>query len=61
LSSIFARGGEGMVFKRKDSIYEPDKRPATCFKLKEHIDSVDLICMELLDPVKEYTGKEIDS
>lgn len=50
-----------MVFKRKDSIYEPDKRPATCFKLKEHIDSVDLICMELLDPVKEYTGKEIDS
>ena len=61
LSEIFAHGGEGMVFKRKDSVYEPDKRPLTCFKMKEHVDSVDLICMELLDPVKEYTGKELES
>ena len=61
LSMIFARGGEGMVFKRKDSIYEPDKRPQTCFKMKEHVDSVDLICMELLDPEKEYTGKELET
>ena len=61
LSNIFTGGGEGMVFKRKDSVYEPDKRPMTCFKMKEHVDSVDLICMELLDPIKEYTGKEIDT
>ena len=33
----------------------------TCFKMKEHVDSVDLICMELLDPVMEYTGTEIDT
>lgn len=61
LSEIFMEGGEGMVFKRKDSKYEPDKRPTTCFKLKEHVDSVDLICMELLEPEKEYTGTEEDT
>lgn len=61
LSNIFARGGEGMVFKKKDSIYEPDKRPQTCFKMKEHVDSIDLICMELLNPIKEYTGKDIEN
>lgn len=58
LAQIFAHGGEGMVFKKKESVYEPDKRPATCFKMKEHVDSVDLICMELLEPEMEYTGKE---
>lgn len=61
LNEIFATGGEGAVFKRLDSIYEPDKRPMTCFKMKEHVDSVDLVIMELLDPVKEYTGKELDT
>lgn len=61
LAEIFAKGGEGMVFKRKDSIYEPNKRPKTSFKYKEHLDSIDLICMECLDPVMEYTGKELES
>ena len=61
LNEIFTAGGEGAVFKRLDSIYEPDKRPMTCFKMKEHVDSVDLIVMELLDPVPEYTGKELDT
>ena len=61
LSEIFAAGGEGAVFKRLDSIYEPDKRPMTCFKMKEHVDSVDLVIMNLLDPVKEYSGKELDT
>lgn len=60
LNEIFAAGGEGAVFKRLDGIYEPDKRPMTCFKMKEHVDSIDLVCIELLDPVREYTGKEID-
>ena len=61
LNEIFAAGGEGAVFKRLDSVYEPDKRPMTCFKMKEHVDSVDLVVMELLNPVKEYTGKELDT
>ena len=61
LNEIFAAGGEGAVFKRLDSVYEPDKRPMTCFKMKEHVDSVDLVVMELLNPVKEYTGKELNT
>lgn len=61
LNEIFTAGGEGAVFKRLDSIYEPDKRPMTCFKMKEHVDSVDLVVMELLNPIREYSGKEIDT
>lgn len=63
LQKIFAAGGEGCVFKKKDSIYKPDKRATVreSFKYKEHLDSIDLICMELLDPVMEYTGKELDT
>ena len=63
LKDIFATGGEGMVFKKKDCPYRVGKRTTTSqmFKYKEHLDSIDLICMELLDPIKEYTGKELDS
>ena len=61
LSEIFAAGGEGAVFKRLDGIYEPDKRPMTCFKMKEHVDSVDLVIMELIDPEPIYTGKDKDN
>lgn len=64
LQEIFANGGEGMVFKRKDCLYRPDKRTSALkesYKYKEHLDSIDLVCMELLDPVKEYTGKELET
>ena len=63
LKNIFAAGGEGMVFKHKDCPYRPGKRTTMnqMFKWKEHLDSIDLVCMELLDPVKEYTGKELDT
>ena len=63
LSSIFAQGGEGMVFKHKDAPYRPGKRTTTsqAFKIKEHIDSLDFVCMDLLDPVKEYTGKDVEN
>lgn len=61
LNEIFVNGGEGVVFKRLDGVYEPDKRPMTCFKMKEHVDSVDLIVMDLLDPTCEYCGSELDT
>lgn len=63
LKKIFATGGEGMVFKHMDCPYRAGKRTTAnqMFKYKEHLDSIDLVCMELLDPVKEYTGKEIDT
>ena len=64
LLEIFELGGEGMVFKHKNMKYRPDKRTSALtegYKYKEHIDTVDLVCMELLDPVKEYTGKELET
>lgn len=61
LKNIFDNGGEGMVFKKKDAIYEPGKRPTqTYFKVKEHIDSLDLICIGLEEPTRTYSGKEIE-
>lgn len=63
LRDIFARGGEGCVFKHKDSIYRPGMRTTTSqmFKCKEHVDSIDLVIMDVLDPEMEYTGKEIET
>ena len=62
LHNILADGGEGMVFKKFDAIYEPGKRPTrTYFKMKEHMDSLDLVCIGLEDPVRKYTGKEIET
>lgn len=63
LRDIFARGGEGCVFKHKDSIYRPGMRTTASqmFKCKEHIDSIDLVIMDVLDPEMEYTGKELKS
>lgn len=62
LKGIFDRGGEGMVFKKKDAVYEPGKRPTqTYFKVKEHIDSLDLVCIGLEEPTRTYTGKEIET
>lgn len=63
LNDIFAAGGEGMVFKKKDCPYRPGKRTTTsqAYKYKEHMDSVDLVCIALLDPEYYYTGKEADS
>lgn len=61
LHNILADNGEGMVFKKANAIYEPGKRPTrTYFKMKQHMDSIDLVCMGLEDPIRKYTGKEIE-
>ena len=63
LKEIFARGGEGAVFKKKNCPYRAGKRTTTnqMFKWKEHLDSIDLVCMGLEDPVRQYSGKEIET
>lgn len=62
LHNILASGGEGLVFKRFDAVYEPGKRPTkTYFKMKQHLDNIDLICIGLEDPIRKYTGKEIET
>lgn len=53
-------GEEGMVFRTESGLYLPGKRrPNVMFKIKEHIDSIDLVITEILDPEKEYTGKDL--
>lgn len=60
-AEILARGGEGVVLKKKNSKYTPDKRPAwDTIKIKQ-MDSVDLVCIGLCAPTKEYTGKDLEN
>lgn len=63
LANIFAAGGEGMVFKKKDCPYRAGKRTTASqmFKYKESLDSIDLICIGLEDPTYYYEGKEADT
>jgi ATP-dependent DNA ligase len=61
LSEILEQGGEGLVLKDADGTYKPDKRPMTSFKLKQHVDSLDFVIMDILDPEVEYNGKEINT
>jgi ATP-dependent DNA ligase len=63
LQKIFKEGGEGIVFKKKDCPYRAGKRSTSSqmFKWKQHLDSIDLICIDLEPPTKEYTGKEIET
>lgn len=59
ISRILKRGGEGVVMKKRDSVYVPGKRPAwDTIKVKQ-MDSVDLICIGLCPPTRDYTGKEL--
>lgn len=57
LEAVLNVGGEGIVLKRKNDAYIPDKRPAwSTIKVKKHGD-VDVVCMGLCDATKYYDGK----
>lgn len=59
LDSVFAAGEEGMVFKKKDGLYLPGKRPTYNVKAKTE-DTVDAFITGFVAPEKEYTGKEVE-
>lgn len=61
IQSLLANGEEGAVIKLKSGLYMPSKRPVYNFKIKEEQNDIDLIITALMDPVKEYTGKELGS
>ncbi len=62
MEKAFADGEEGVVFKRKDMIYEPDKKPAwKMVKFKQEMDPVDVVCTRIIPATKEYTGKELET
>ena len=57
IESILAAGGEGAVLKKKDVIYQPEKKPAwSSIKVKKHGEA-DVVCMSFCDATKYYDGK----
>ena len=62
LGAILENGGEGIVLIRKNSIYQPDKRPSKdCLKVKKEVaNSIDCIVMGALAPAHYYSGKCIE-
>ena len=60
LFDLLSKGEEGMVFKKKDAPYSPDKRPARAtFKVKQKV-TVDAVIMGFEDATKLYSGKELN-
>ena len=58
--TALGEGEEGIVLKRKDGKYFPDKRPAwETIKIKKH-DTADVVCLGFEEPEKEYKGKELE-
>ena len=54
-------GEEGMVFRTESGLYLPGKRrPNIMFKIKESIDTIDLVITNLLNPEMIYTGKDVE-
>jgi ATP-dependent DNA ligase len=61
IDNALAAGEEGVVLKRLDGKYYPDKKPAwewIKFKIENE---VDVICIGFEPPAMIYTGKEIDT
>lgn len=60
LEDVFASGGEGIVLKYKDGLYQPGKRPTYNRKVKTET-SFDAVIVGFVEPEKDYTGKEIET
>ena len=61
VSRILAAGGEGMVLKKRDGIYDFGKRPAHVTIKFKQMDDIDLVCTRTIPATREYTGKDIDT
>lgn len=60
-SEVLSRGGEGIVLKKKNAPYTPDKRPAwSSIKIKK-TDTIDAFITGFEDATKIYNGKEIET
>lgn len=60
-AEALSNGEEGVVLKKKDAQYAPDKRPAwSSIKIKK-MDFLDCICIGFEDATKEYCGKELNT
>ena len=57
LGHLLDEGAEGIVMKKRNAPYVPDKRPAwTTIKVKK-VDYADVVCIGVVDATRDYTGK----
>ena len=63
LQNILAEGGEGIVITKRDTCYQPGKRPARqTFKVKKELkETIDVVILGANQPTREYTGKDIEN
>ena len=63
LQIILASGGEGIVMTKKNTSYQPGKRPARqTVKVKRELEeSIDAVILDANAPTRDYTGKEIET
>lgn len=61
INKALANGEEGMVLKKKTSLYTPGKRPVwETIKIKK-VDYADVVVTGFCNPTREYNGKEIET
>jgi len=60
LRTMFSEGKEGIILKKKEGMYVPDKRPMWNWMAVKKEDLYDVVCIGFLPPNMEYTGKEIE-
>lgn len=63
LQDLLAKGYEGIVITKADSLYEPGKRPSkTTQKLKKCLqETIDVVVLGANAPTRLYSGKEIET
>jgi len=56
------KGGEGFVLQKKTATYKPGKRTAwESIKLKKCMEEIELPVVDIIEPEREYTGKELNN
>lgn len=58
-NSVVDKGGEGVVLKRTDGIYQPGKRNSSLMKIKLE-DTFDLLCIDMYETVGEKGGRNLN-
>lgn len=61
LKEILAAGKEGIVLKRRDSLYQPGKRPKWEWMKIKQSDEDDVVIMGFAPPKKEYSGTNYEN
>lgn len=60
LKKALENGEEGLVLKKKDSLYCPGKKPAWSSIKCKKVDYADVVCMGFEDATEKYSGSELE-